>query len=241
MIHLYLSGESPKEIGRKAEISPKTVIRHLKKSGIQMRTLRESMKIAGHQGKLSRIQNPASFNHSGVMAEMYNAGSSIPEISVQLKIPQSTVRYWLLKKGVVLRSRNESLKIASEKGKFSSRKGTTREFTQEWKDNIRKARIKWGHENAKGVSLKPSGYFEMTTGENKGRPLHDVIMEEHIGRKLAPNEVVHHKDKNKQNNAISNLEVLTNSEHARLHATENHIFMERNEDGTWKKSSHINR
>lgn len=46
---------------------------------------------------------------------------------------------------------------------------------------------------------------------------HDLVMEEHIGRYLNPGEVVHHIDGNKSNNDISNLMLLTNEEHVRLH------------------------
>lgn len=48
--------------------------------------------------------------------------------------------------------------------------------------------------------------------------LHRVLMENHLGRILEANEVVHHKDSNKFNNRIENLEVLTKNEHAKLHA-----------------------
>lgn len=34
-------------------------------------------------------------------------------------------------------------------------------------------------------------------------------MEEHLGRKLLPTEIVHHKDHNKLNNDISNLELFS--------------------------------
>lgn len=49
---------------------------------------------------------------------------------------------------------------------------------------------------------------------------HRRIMEEHLGRKLLPfpNEVVHHIDGNTLNNHISNLQVMSSSEHTKLHA-----------------------
>ena len=49
-------------------------------------------------------------------------------------------------------------------------------------------------------------------------PLHRVLIEIHLNRILEKNEVVHHKDENKSNNAIENLEVITNSEHAKHHS-----------------------
>jgi hypothetical protein len=47
---------------------------------------------------------------------------------------------------------------------------------------------------------------------------HRFIAEEMIGRALMPDEVVHHIDGNKRNNAQNNLTVMTRSEHARIHS-----------------------
>jgi hypothetical protein len=44
------------------------------------------------------------------------------------------------------------------------------------------------------------------------------LMECHLGRLLLENEEVHHKNGNKQDDVLENLEVLDCSEHARLHA-----------------------
>jgi hypothetical protein len=46
---------------------------------------------------------------------------------------------------------------------------------------------------------------------------HRLIVEQSIGRYLLPSEHVHHKDEDKTNNDISNLEVSTNSEHTKKH------------------------
>ena len=47
---------------------------------------------------------------------------------------------------------------------------------------------------------------------------HRLIMMEYLGRELTENEVVHHIDHNKSNNDISNLQLMTQSEHAKLHS-----------------------
>ena len=60
-----------------------------------------------------------------------------------------------------------------------------------------------------------SGYIKFY-----GRHEHRVVMEEHLGRSLSPNEVVHHKDGNPQNNDISNLELLSRSAHIAIHRDE---------------------
>jgi hypothetical protein len=51
--------------------------------------------------------------------------------------------------------------------------------------------------------------------------LHRLVMEQHLGRYLDAQEVIHHRDGDPSNNAISNLEVLQNvATHSKLHAKE---------------------
>lgn len=46
---------------------------------------------------------------------------------------------------------------------------------------------------------------------------HRIIMENHLGRLLNRNEVIHHTNDNKKDNRIENLQLMTASEHTKLH------------------------
>jgi len=166
--------------------------------------------------------------------DLYVGGLSITDLHKKTSIPLSNIRYALKKNGV-LRAPADARRLAVTQGKFGSgSRGKKRVFTESWKQNLRASLQKSADEKSAGVSLKPNGYLEITRGENKFRSVHRVVMEAHIGRRLLRNEVVHHKDHNRQNNAIENLEIMTRAEHARHHAFENHPKRTRNQYGQFK-------
>ena len=90
---------------------------------------------------------------------------------------------------------------------------------------------------AKGYYIDGDGYIYVSAKNHPNRNnigyvrLHRLIVEKHIGRYLDKNEIVHHKDENKTNNHINNLEITTFSEHSKNHA----IRWKRDEKGRFKK------
>lgn len=74
-----------------------------------------------------------------------------------------------------------------------------------------------------GRNINSSGYVEIKV---EGYPYtnrrgyvyeHRYVVEQHLGRFLTTDEVVHHIDGNTQNNSLDNLLLLSNSEHLMLH------------------------
>lgn len=69
------------------------------------------------------------------------------------------------------------------------------------------------------VYLGPQGYMMISMGSKKkgGAYLHRYIIEQKLGRTLDSQEIVHHKDGNKLNNNINNLELMTHKIHNNIH------------------------
>lgn len=130
------------------------------------------------------------------LEKKYASGMSMREIADIIGITPSGVRKYFLKYGIERRSNSG---YASVDPTYS---------------------VNWNG----GRHVASNGYVEIKV---KGHPRqnkrgyvyeHQFVMEQHIGRLLKKGEVVHHIDGNKQNNDISNLMLLTNEEHAKLHS-----------------------
>jgi hypothetical protein len=98
-----------------------------------------------------------------------------------------------------------------DKGKFCSSKCA-----------LAKVRTKKHQRNAASkaaqvIIKKYRGTGTKTYVKENRRHQHRIVMEKIIGRKLRKGEIVHHIDENKKNNDPNNLQVMTQSEHARLH------------------------
>lgn len=64
---------------------------------------------------------------------------------------------------------------------------------------------------------KDNKYIKLYLSNGSVVDEHRYIMTNYLNRELSYNDVVHHKDGNKKNNDISNLELLSRKEHASGH------------------------
>ena len=65
-----------------------------------------------------------------------------------------------------------------------------------------------------GRHISPDGYVKVPDKSGRGRSIleHRLVMEEHLGRQLLPTENVHHKNGDRQDNRIENLELWSTSQ-----------------------------
>ena len=75
------------------------------------------------------------------------------------------------------------------------------------------------HPRWRETKAKQGGYVSYKK-DGKTRYVHRDVMEEFLGRKLRRDEIVHHKNHNRKDNRVENLELMTNSEHVKMHFIE---------------------
>lgn len=61
------------------------------------------------------------------------------------------------------------------------------------------------------------GYPYVLEPDGSAKCIHRLVMARHLGRPLSSDEVVHHRDGDKMNWSVENLEVMTSEEHRKYH------------------------
>jgi hypothetical protein len=90
----------------------------------------------------------------------------------------------------------------------------------------------------RGWYLNEKGYPRYSSGPYKGRYVHRVKMELHLGRKLTKDEDVHHIDGDKTNFKLRNLEVMGHREHGCVSALQHwyvKTYIEPKQKREWDK------
>jgi len=122
-----------------------------------------------------------------------------------------------------------SVKMCSAECLSRHRKSTCSTVMKKWTKENKGKNVKVG------CGITTDGYVWIYMNGRNGRAnqikLHRYLMEIKIGRKLNKKEIVHHIDENKLNNDISNLQIVSISEHNRIHGH----FKKENRDDCWNE------
>lgn len=71
-----------------------------------------------------------------------------------------------------------------------------------------------------GKRIDDHGYVRIYDKNGRYRREHRVVMEQHLGRPLKTHEIVHHKNRDKTDNRVDNLEITNRPSHSSLHILE---------------------
>lgn len=167
---------------------------------------------------------------------------SMREIAGLLGVAVGTVYNYMKKYQIESRTevtdKTRSKISASNKGKVSPRKGchlseeTKRKISEAHKGKFTERSQFGGHKKKRS-----DGYIYIYTPDHPysskdGYVMeHILVMENHIGRYITKDEVVHHKNKIRNDNRIENLQLMTFKEHSGLHMKERWDERKRNSNG----------
>lgn len=160
------------------------------------------------------------------LEEYYSKGYSMKDIGELLDMATGKIHKYFSIYNIPTRKWGSRSEFAKEKISAAN-KGHHRNLgikrSEEIRNKLSLAKTK------KGIGHKKtrkdgyiSVYFPDHPKSNKDGYImeHDLIMECYIGRWLKDDEIVHHKNKIRNDNRIENLELMTFKEHAKLHMLE---------------------
>ena len=134
-------------------------------------------------------------NKEWLHSQYYGKKLSIIQIAEQIKISPTTIYTWC------------------EDNSFKLRKHTGRIPDSKTREKLSARQLGNKNHNWKGGKFITSGYVRVKvlnhpSADKKGYVAeHRLVMEKHLGRYLAPTEIVHHRNSKRDDNRIENLEL----------------------------------
>lgn len=157
-------------------------------------------------------------------------GESVRMIAADIGICKDTLSRHLKINGVQVPTRAEGMKNMWKNHKHPrlGKKGQAcpvygKKMSEETRKKMRPIWDEMGDQRRHYRKIHTTGYVLVylpnhPAADRGGYVLeHRALMENHLGRLLSYDEVVHHKNGDKKDNRIENLVVLTRSEHINLH------------------------
>ena len=152
---------------------------------------------------------------------------SMKEVSTAMDIAVGTVYNYLKKYGMQTRSRSDYSYPMSPEHKEKLRKiHTGKVVSKESREKMSQSKTfrgknKMGHRKQRKDGYIYIYYPDYPSSTKDGFVMeHIYIVEQHIGRRLKKDEVVHHKNHIRNDNRIENLQLMTFKQHASLHMKE---------------------
>lgn len=154
------------------------------------------------------------------LGELYfSKGMSFLAIARVYGCKNSNIAYYFRKYGLKGRSENGSFRGASPWNKGQRIKDGTLKNTL-YIEASKTMRRRYGkdHHNYKGGWIQARYKYICVAGRQVAE--HRYLMEQFLGRQLSLNEVVHHRNGNRLDNRLENLELMTRAQHINHHRQE---------------------
>lgn len=164
----------------------------------------------------TKIINPKLNDSDWIKKQYIEDKRPLQSIADELGVARNTLRNRLIEFGIERRASGEPLKGIPKPPELRAVWSKARK--EYWDNHPDRTEFRTKISKTKEKHRTSYGYRRVSTLiDSKRRREHDLIMEQIIGRKLNPDEQVHHINGEKLDNRPENLMVLTNSEHQKLH------------------------